>query len=124
MNKIFIRAYAPRVFAISAGTGVNFNRIIPDKTDVLSLCKAILEVDDNVSDSTFIRQEKDRYIHACKASQILSGYPLDKGAIEFAAPASLKKKALPAIRRLRLVHYQEISWYTSRKFGATISKLK
>jgi hypothetical protein len=96
IDKLYIEAYAPRVFAVSAATGAPRFRSAPEGTTILDLCRSVLEIRENVSDLQFIAEEKTKYVDACAQSQILARYHIDPDVIQFAAPASFLLRTLRA----------------------------
>lgn len=70
MDRVLVRAYAPRVFAISAATGTNFKRAVPGGTNTRDLCKLHLEIADTVSNRQFLAEEKEELI----TFDIVNGY--------------------------------------------------
>ncbi len=94
MNHLFVKAYTPRVFAISAAIGHRFARRQPAGEDVLNLCKGFIEVDDTVSDQSFVAQEKEETIRLARAAKTLGKYKLDESALRFVSLTSFLQRLM------------------------------
>lgn len=85
MDRVLVRAHGPRVFAIAAASGTNFNRLSPQGTNTRDLCKLVIEVTDTVSDREFLNEEKELLVREIENTEHLSQFNISADLIRSAA---------------------------------------
>ncbi|MBX9768687.1 MAG: hypothetical protein K2X47_15540 [Bdellovibrionales bacterium] len=93
-NFQLIRAYAPRISAISAARGNNFRKRLIENSTVLDLCRWHLRVRDSVSNKRFIAEEREKCELALKETKYLYRFKIDTEAIEKTAPFAFIQRTI------------------------------
>jgi hypothetical protein len=120
---LLVRAYAPRVFCISAARGNDYRTAEPFLKDILNLSRQQLDIDDSISDQEFLRLEAEALLSAIAKTDHLGRYKLDDEAVKFATRVLFIQRLLRSqwdIPSYSLRHFMR-AWQIYKKLNRRLS---